>query len=109
VKDTEEARQLDLGADLLAALTHRRGRRVLVMVDETAGQAPQPVARLDRSTSDDDSLFTLDDRGSDHFRVAPQHEVVVGTGLELAAIDDPYGKRRPAIDAEMRRGHEGRA
>jgi len=107
VVDAQQLQQLDARADLLQALADRRPCRVLVVVDEAAGQAPLAVARLDRSPAEDDSTLRLDHDGGGDLRVSPEHEVVVGTRLELAALDDAQDERPPAPEAEMR--HRSRA
>jgi hypothetical protein len=50
----DEPGQLDGRADLLPAFANGRERRVLVIVDESTWQAPEPVARLDRPSPQDD-------------------------------------------------------
>jgi hypothetical protein len=107
VIDAQQLQQLDAGADLLQALADRCHCRVLVVVDEAAGQAPLAVARLDRSPAEDDATLRLDHHGGGDLRVSPEHEVVVGTRLELATFDDPRDERPSAPEAEVR--HRSRA
>jgi hypothetical protein len=47
VIDADEARHLDLGADLFEALASGRIPWILVVVDEPAWKAPLAAARLD--------------------------------------------------------------
>src|SRR5437667_4179090 len=56
----EQPGDLNRGADLLATLTHGGGDRVLVLVDEAARKAPQPVAGLDRAPAQDDAAGCFD-------------------------------------------------
>jgi len=107
VVNAQQLQQLHVRADLLQALADRCPRRVLVVVDEAAGQAPLAVARLDRSPAEDDATLRLDHDGGGDLWVSPEHEVVVGTRLDLAALDDPQDERPPAPEAEMR--HRTRA
>jgi len=97
----EQLEELHGRADLLATFPHRRRRRVFVVVHESARQAPQAVARLDRAPAKDDSAFGFDHHRRRHLGVAPEHEVVVGTGLDLATFDDLDDQLRAAVDAEV--------
>jgi len=101
VVHAQELDELDLCADLLPALSHRGHGRVLVVVDEATGKAPQAAARLDRPPAEDDAAFGLDDHRGRDLRVAPKDEVVVRACLQLAAFDDPGHERRAALDAKM--------
>lgn len=95
----EQARYLDLGSDLLAALTPGRVRRVLVVVHKASGQAPEPLAWLDRAAAEQHTVSHLDDDRRDHLGVVPEDEVIVGAGLEDAALDDTRRELRAAVDA----------
>jgi len=101
VVHAQEVEELDIGTDLLPALSHGRRGWVLVVVDEATGKAPQAAARLDRPPAEDDAAVGLDDHRGRHLRVAPEDEVVVRACLGLAAFDDPGHERRPALDAEV--------
>jgi len=103
VVGAEQGCDLDRGTDLFEALTSRCGRRILVVVDKAARQAPLAVARLDGAPAEHHTAVVLDDHRGGDLRVAPEDEVVVGTGLELAALDDPHDQGRAAVDAEV--GH----
>jgi len=104
----EQLRQLDMRTDLLKALANGGIFWIFVVVDKTAWQAPEAVARLDGTTAEDDATGVVhDDRGR-HLGVSPQHEVVVGTGLELAGFDHPRDQGGTALDAEVA-GQRGRA
>lgn len=97
----EQLGQLNLRADLLEALTRGGVRRIFVIVDETAGQTPEAVARLDRPPPEDDSAFHLHDHCGRHLRVTPQYEAVVGARLELPTVDHARHQLGAAIDAEV--------
>jgi hypothetical protein len=101
VINAQQACDLDARPDLLTALAPRCIRRILVVVDEAAGQAPQALARFDRAAAQQDPLADLDDHRGDHLGVVPQDEVVVRAGLERAALDDAGHERGSAIDAEV--------
>ena len=97
----EKSGDLDRCGDLLAAFTDRGVARVLVVVDEPAGQAPEAQAWLDRPTAKQHTAVDLDDHRGDHLRVVPQDEVVVRAGLERAALDDSRLEDGAAFDAEV--------
>jgi len=97
----EQLDQLHRSADLLATFPHRRRRRVFVVIDESARQAPQSVSRFDRTPAKNDSAIGFDHHRGRHLRVAPEHEVVVRTGLDLASFDDLDDELRAAVDAEV--------
>ena len=101
VIQAEQLRQIYLRADLLHAFANRGILRIFVVVDKPTWQAPQAVARLDGAPAEDDAPGVLDDDRGRDLRVSPQHEVVVGTGLVLAAFDHPRDQRRAAFDAEV--------
>ena len=101
----QELDELDLGANLLPALSHRGHGWVLVVVHEAPGKAPQAAARLDRPPAEDNATVGLDDHRGRDLRVAPQDEVVVRACLQLPAFDDPGHERRAALDAEV--SHRG--
>jgi len=101
VVHAEQPGELDLRADLLEALPDGGIRRILVVVDETTGQAPEAVARLDRPSPQDDAATDLDDHGGCHLRVTPQDEAVVWAGFELAAVDHARHQSGAAVDAEV--------
>jgi hypothetical protein len=103
VVHAEQLGDLDPGADLFAALADRRVARVLVVVDEPARQAPQAASRLDGTPAEQNTTTNLDDDRGHHLGVVPQHEVVVGTGLEGAALDDAGHELRSTFDAVV--GH----
>jgi len=60
VIDPDEARDLNLGTDLLEAFASGRVERALVVVDESAGQAPVTKRRLDRAPAEHDATVRLD-------------------------------------------------
>jgi hypothetical protein len=101
VVHTDQPRQLDRRADLLEAFAGGGGRRVFVVVDKPTGQAPEPIARLDRAPAEDDAAFDLHDHGGRHLGVMPEDEAVVGARLHLATFDDAHLERRAAVDAEV--------
>jgi hypothetical protein len=103
----EERGELHLSVDLLAAFTNRRRGRVLVVVDETSGQAPLSVRRLDGSAAEDDATVHLDDHRGRDFGVAPEDVAVLGADLVLPSLDELDGKGRAAVDAEV--AHDNRA
>ena len=83
----DEACDLDLDPYLLEAFAGGRVERALVVVHEAAGQAPLTQRRLDRPPPEHDAPVSLDHHRSHHLGIAPQHEVVVGTSLDQAALD----------------------
>jgi hypothetical protein len=99
VVHAEQVRQLDGSPDLLPALPDRGAGRVLIMIDEAAGKTPVAVTRLDRSPAQHDSAVGLDDHRGRHLGIAPEDEVIVRAGFELAALDDPNDQRRPTHEA----------
>jgi len=99
VIDADEACHLDTGANLFEAFTSRRVPGILVVVDKAARQAPQAAARLDRPASQENSAVDLDHHRRCDLRVVPQHEVVVGARLDLAAFDHARHELGSAIDA----------
>src|SRR5207245_2512246 len=60
VVDAQQLGDLDRRADLLQALAPGRVGRVLVVVDEATGQAPEAVARVDAPATEPDSLAGFD-------------------------------------------------
>jgi len=101
VINPQQPGQLDLGVDFFEAFPRRGVRRVFVVIDETAGQAPQAVARLDRTSSKHDTTVDLHDHGGCDLGVTPQDEAVVGTGFDLATVDDSRHQRGAAVDTEV--------
>jgi hypothetical protein len=92
---------LDGHADLFQALSCRRGRRVLIVVYESTGQAPEAIARLDRPASQNDSAIGFNDHGRRYLWVVPEDKGVVWTRFDLAAFDDSRHQRGSAVDAEV--------
>src|SRR5439155_18918782 len=109
VVDADQAGQLNRGVDLLGALAGRRLPRVFVVVDEPARKAPQPAAWLDRATSEHHAAVDLDHDGGRDLRVVPQHEIVVGTCLDLATFNDAHHELGPAVHAVMAHNSNDRA
>jgi len=103
VIDPDEACHLDPCADLFEAFTSRRVPRVLIVVDESARKAPQAEARFDRPAAKEYPSVDLDHHRGRYLGVVPQNEVVVGTGLDLAAFDHARHELGAAIDAVV--GH----
>jgi len=102
VIDAEQTTRHDLFFNVLLPLVDRGGSGVLVVVDEAAGQAPKAVARLDGAPAQHDPDAGLHDhRGSD-LGVVPQDVAVLRAYLELTPFDRLQGKRRAAVDAEVR-------
>jgi hypothetical protein len=101
VKHPDQPGELDLRADLFKALADGCDRGVLVIVDESAGQAPEPVAGLDRAATQDDSPLRFHDHGGRHLRVVPQDEAVMRASLDLTTFDDSRHQPGAAVDAEM--------
>jgi hypothetical protein len=99
VVHADEACHFDMSANFFEAFASRRIPRTLVVVDESAGQAPQAAARFDRTTPQQNSAIDLDHHRRRDFGVVPQHEVVVGTGLDFAAFDHSRHKLGAAVDA----------
>jgi hypothetical protein len=99
VKDADEPGLLDLCADLLPALARRRLPWALVIVDETTWKAPQPETGLDGAPAEQDPAIDLDHDCRGDLRVVPKDEVIVGTGLELATLDDTRHQLGAAFDA----------
>jgi hypothetical protein len=97
----EQSGQLDLGADLFEAFPNRGVGRILVVVDETAWQAPQAIARLDRPASQDDTTIDLHDHSCRDLGVTPQNEAVVWACFQLTTIDDTRHQRGAAVDAKV--------
>jgi hypothetical protein len=101
VIDADQPGELDRDAYLLAALSDRRRRWILVIVDEAAGQAPEAVAWLDRPATQDDSALGFHDHRGRNLRVVPQDEAVAWAGLHLATFDDSRHERGAAVDAKV--------
>jgi len=101
VINAQQSGQLDLRADFFEAFPRRGVRRVFVVIDETAGQAPQAVARLDRTSSQYDTAVDLHDHGGCDLGVTPQDEAVIGTGFQLATVDDTRHQSGAAVDTEV--------
>jgi hypothetical protein len=97
----DQTGDVDRCVDLLHALARRRAGRSLVVIDEPTRQAPQTVAGLDGTPSEQDTTVDLDhDRGR-YLRVVPQNEVVARAGFDIATFDDPRHELSPAVDAEV--------
>jgi hypothetical protein len=101
VIDADQRGELDRHVDLLTAFAHRRDRWILVVVDESAGQAPEAVAGLDRPATQDDSALGFHDHGGRNLRVVPQDEAVAWAGLHVTTFDDARHERGAAVDAEV--------
>jgi len=101
VKHPDQPGELDLRADLFKALANSCDSGVLVIVHKSPGQAPEPVARLDRPATQDDSVLRFHDHGGRHLRVVPQDEGVMRANLDLTPFDDSRHQRAAAVDAEM--------
>jgi hypothetical protein len=102
VIDPDEARHLDPSADLFHAFARRRVPRILVVVDESTGKAPLAATRLDRPSAQEDSALDLDHHSGRYLGVVPKHEVVVGTSLDLPALDDARNELGATVDAVVR-------
>jgi hypothetical protein len=61
VVDANQSGHLDTRADLLHALARSGLSGGFVVIDESAGQAPQAVARLNRTTAQDNPAGAFDD------------------------------------------------
>jgi hypothetical protein len=107
VVDVEKRVDLDTRADLLATFTRDRVGGALIVIHESARQAPQTIPGLDAAPSQHDAARRGDDHRSGNLRVAPEDEVVMGTGFELAALQHLDHQRRAAVDAEV--PHRSRA
>jgi len=102
VVDADQAGHLHVGANLLEALARRRGRWILVIVDKAPGQTPQAVTGLDRAPAEKHATLHLDDHSRGDLGVAPEHETIVGAGLERPAFDVAWNQLGSAVDAVMR-------
>jgi len=102
VVDPDEARHLHPRADLFQAFASRRIPRILIVIDESAGQAPLAETRLDRAASEENSAVDLDHHGGRHLGVVPKHEIVVGTALDLPAFDHARHELGATVDAVVR-------
>jgi hypothetical protein len=100
----DEAGDVDRCVDLLHALARRSAGGGLVVIDESARQAPETAARLDGAPSEQDTAFDLDDDRGRYLRVVPQDELVARAGFDLTAFDDPRHELSPAVDAEVAHG-----
>jgi hypothetical protein len=103
VIDTDEASFLDIGAYLFATFTSRRIPRALIVVDEPAGKAPKTKARLDRAPPEDDAAVHFDDHRRRDLGVVPQHKIVIGAALDLAAFDHARNELGATVHAAV--GH----
>ena len=99
VINADESCLLDVRRDFFKAFASRRIPRILVVVDESARQAPQAAARLDSTAPQQYSAIDLDHDRRRDFGIVPQHKVVVGTGLDFAAFDHSRHKLGAAVDA----------
>jgi hypothetical protein len=99
VVHADEADLLDGRADFFHAFAGCRIPRILVVVDEPAGKAPLPVARLNRAAAEKYPAVDIDHNRCGNLRVMPQHEIVVGARLDLAAFDHTRYQLGAAIDA----------
>ncbi len=100
----DEACLLDVNGNFFEAFTGGRIPGILVVVDESAGQAPQASARFDSSAAQQNSAFDLDHHRRGDFGVVPQDEVVIGTGLDFAAFDSARHELGAAVDAVVAQG-----
>jgi hypothetical protein len=101
VINAKQPGQLDLGADLFEALPNRGIGRILVVVDETAWQAPQAIARLDRPASQNYTAVDLHDNSCRDLGVTPQNEAVVRACFHLTTVYDTRHQRGAAVDAKV--------
>jgi hypothetical protein len=103
VVDADEPGQLDRGGDLLHALSRGGIPRILVVVHESARQAPQAATRLDGPAAKQHAAIDVDHYGGRDLWVVPEHEIIIGAGFDLAALDHSSDQLRPAEQTEM--GH----
>jgi hypothetical protein len=101
VVNAQQTGELNFGVDLLRTFADCGSGRMLVIVDEPPGQAPQTVTRLDRPPAEHDPALDLNHDRRRDFRVAPKYVAVNRANFEVATFDCPDGERRPAVDAEM--------
>jgi hypothetical protein len=101
VVDPEKPDQLDRRTDLFPAFARRRPPWVLVIVDESSGQAPPAQAGLDRATTQHHAAVDLDHHRGRDLGVVPEDEVVLGTGLDVPTLDDAGHELGPAVQAVM--------
>jgi len=101
VVDAKELRDLDCGFDLLLALPHRCSGGVLVLVHKAAREAPEPIARIDRAATGDESAIRLDQDDRGYERVAPEDKAAARAGLDLLAVDIPPLQLVPALLTEV--------
>jgi hypothetical protein len=102
VVDPDEARHLHPRTDLFQAFASRRIPRILIVIDESTGQAPLAETRLDRAASQENSAVDLDHHCGRHLGVVPKHEIVVGTALDLPAFDHARHELGATVDAVVR-------
>jgi hypothetical protein len=101
VVHAQQTGELNCGVDFLGTFADCGAGRMLVIVDEASGQAPQTVTRLDGPPAEHDPALDLNHDRRRDFRVAPKNVAVNRANFEVATFDRPDGERRPAVDAEM--------
>jgi hypothetical protein len=88
----DKADQLDLRTNLFHAFASCGVPWVLVVIDESPGQAPEAEARLNCAATQQHAAIDLDHDCGRDLRVMPQNEVVIWTGLDLAPFDDSHSE-----------------
>jgi hypothetical protein len=107
VIDVEHTVDFHARPDLLPAFARDRVSRTFVVVDKSPRETPEAIAGLDPAPPQHDAAGRRHDDGGRDLWIAPQHEVVLRTSLELATLDDLDHERRAALDAEV--PHRNRA
>ena len=95
--DADEALRLDLEPGLLAQLAHDGVERMLVLLEEAAGQVPEADARVEGPPYEQQAAVALDERLGGGRRVRPDHVpagrarkvVAAMLALDAAARADP--------------------
>ena len=84
--DADELPWLDVEPGLLLQLPDERVERMLVLLEEAAGQIPEPGARLVRAAAEQQPPFPLDERLHSRRGVRPDDVTARGTGDVVASM-----------------------
>lgn len=97
--DADQADPLHWRRNFFLAFASRRCPGIFVVVDKTAWKAPLAAAGLDRAAPEKYPAVNLDHHRRRDLGVVPEHKVVIGTSLNLAALHQARHELRAAVDA----------
>ena len=105
--DADELAWLDLEPGLLAQLADQRVARVLLLLDEAAGEIPEPCLGVERAAAEQEAAVPLDESLRSRGRVPPDGVAARGAVEVVAAVLalDAAARTEPPAVEERHRGY----